>query len=59
MNLKRLKFIFIIVFSILFFGACSTKHRGKYDDFFNNQAGWIPVNTQNKDLDNKGSINEK
>ncbi|ENJ8804222.1 hypothetical protein [Campylobacter coli] len=52
------KLIFIFLFcGVLFFSACSTKNQGKYDEFFNNQTGWIPIN-QNKDL-NKGTMNEK
>lgn len=52
------KLIFILLLGVLFFSACSTKNQGKYDEFFNNQTGWIPVNTQNKDL-NKGIMDEK
>ncbi|EOG2489718.1 hypothetical protein ACOIAX_002172, partial [Campylobacter jejuni] len=52
------KLIFILLLGVLFFSACSTKNQGKYDEFFNNQTGWIPVNTQNKDL-NKGTMDEK
>ncbi|APA56856.1 hypothetical protein EXD67_09835 [Campylobacter jejuni] len=51
------KLIFILFCGVLFFSACSTKNQGKYDEFFNNQTGWIPIN-QNKDL-NKGTMNEK
>lgn len=51
------KLIFILLLGVLFFSACSTKNQGKYDEFFNNQTGWIPIN-QNKDL-NKGTMNEK
>ncbi len=42
MNLKRLQLIFVFLFGVLFFSACSTK--GQYDDFFNDKKGWIPVN---------------
>lgn len=52
------KLIFILLLGVLFFSACSTKNQGKYDEFFNNQTGWIPVNTQNKDL-NKETMDEK
>ncbi|HEE9058757.1 TPA: hypothetical protein SCP03_001671 [Campylobacter jejuni] len=51
------KLIFILFCGVLFFSACSTKNQGKYDEFFNNQTGWIPIN-QNKDL-NKGTMDEK
>ncbi|EAH7803524.1 hypothetical protein EPW49_09265 [Campylobacter jejuni] len=51
------KLIFILFCGVLFFSACSTKNQGKYDEFFNNHTGWIPIN-QNKDL-NKGTMNEK
>ncbi|HEH3967755.1 hypothetical protein ACOTV8_08130 [Campylobacter jejuni] len=54
----RLNFIFILLFSVLFFSACSTKNQGKYDDFFNDQSNWIPINSQNNDL-KQGQINEK
>lgn len=50
MKHKRLKFILFLFFGVLLFSACSTKHQGKYDDFFSDEKGWIPVNTQNKDL---------
>lgn len=50
--------LILILLSALLFSACSAKHQGQYDEFFNNQIGWIPVNTQNKDL-NEGSKDEK
>ncbi|WP_170999734.1 MULTISPECIES: hypothetical protein [Campylobacter] len=53
----RTKLIFILLFGVLFFSACSTKNQSKYDYIFNDQTGWTPVNTQNKDL--KGIVNEK
>lgn len=58
MKHKSLKFILFLFFGVLLFSACSTKHQGTYDDFFSDEKGWIPVNTQNKDL-TKGTMNEK
>ncbi|WP_169734709.1 hypothetical protein [Helicobacter rodentium] len=39
--MKR-NFIFLFIFGV-FLSACST-HQGKYDELFNSQKDWIPVN---------------
>lgn len=53
----KLNFVFILL-CVLFFNACSVKEQGKYDDFFNNQSGWIPINPQNANLKQE-TTNEK
>ena len=39
------KLIFILLLGVLFFSACSTKNQGKYDEFFNDDKNWIPINS--------------
>ncbi|UWN54062.1 hypothetical protein DS746_p47 (plasmid) [Campylobacter jejuni] len=36
--------LFLFITWCFIFSACSTKNQGKYDEFFNNQTGWIPIN---------------
>lgn len=41
---RKFQFVFILFFGVLMLSACSAKHQGKYDDFFSDKKGWIPVN---------------